>query len=554
MSDEGNEVSALVVVHVDVVFYSVVVRGPDGRAERLVLRRTVFVELDDDTEAWVEELWISGVHRSLRSTARAVRAIGAVGTHLVLGKPLPTIPGMDPSTSTTMPELAATAATPGGWVDLLVVLRGQVRDLAGERRLTSAEVSSAATFIGRVARELVLGAVTALQLRHDGSGSSEEAGAEPAVPPAAVAREALTRDLGDAGFRLKQQELWQRMDNARLAVVQPSDPAVDARSEPVWSHWERQTEDGAALRASSGAEPALDPAIDAVVAVFIGIDGGQVGDHNKQVNLFRYRLEPTINLRAVLERAPVRAALARFAASQGDPSEREAAIEAIRSTRTGGRTDWGHGQRRVDPLPPPESGSIAWLSGTVVICDCRGIQIGNHLRQYNTFSSVLAPTINVCELFRESQDLVETIVDYACGGGGLTHRTVQDRLAEAVCGSADTALTRPANSGQHRYGSTVCNDVGQMVGRDIRQYDVLDLAARVPTAAVQAAKHARSRVEAAAREEAARRAKMATREPAPSEVEHGLDWDIGPYVTRTPKDPPLRSPRPPDLSGPLIGL
>ena len=150
MGDDGNEVSALDVVHVDVVLYSVVVRGPDGRAERLVLRRTVFVELDDDTEAWVEELWISGVHRALRSTAQAVRAISTVGTHLVLGEPLAAVPGMDTPTSTTMPELAAAAATPGGRVDLLVVLRGHVRDLAGERRLTSAEASSAATFVGRV--------------------------------------------------------------------------------------------------------------------------------------------------------------------------------------------------------------------------------------------------------------------------------------------------------------------------------------------------------------------------------------------------------------------
>jgi hypothetical protein len=534
MGDDGNEVSALDVVHIDVVFYSVVVRDSDGRAERLVLRRTVFVELDDDTEAWVEELWISGVHRSLRSTVRAVRAIAAVGTHLVLGEPFANVPGMEPLSSTTMPELAAVVATPGVRVDLLVALRGHIRDLTGERTLINAEFSSSATFVGRVARELVLSAITALQLRHDGAGSSEETEAGPAVPAAAVAREALTIDLGDAEVRLKQQEFWQRIDGGRLEVVQQSDPMADATSESVWLHWERRTAEGAALRVGSEIKAALDPTGDAVVAVFIGIDGGQVGDHNEQFNLFRYRLEPTIDLRTVLGHEPVQEALGRFAASQGDPSEREAVIEAIRSTRTGGRTDWHHGERRVDPLTAPQSGSIDWLRGTVVICDCRGIQVGNHLRQYNTFSSVLAPTIDASELFRENADLIETIVDYACGGDGLTHRTVQDRLAEAVCESADTALARPADLARHPYGSTVRDDVGQMVGRDIRQHDVLELAARVPGAAVQAVERVRSRAEAAAREAAAREAaarEAADREAADREAAQ-RDVDDGPWMSR----------------------
>jgi RIP homotypic interaction motif len=549
VGNDGNEVGALDVAHIDLVLYSVVLRGPDGRAERLVLRRTVFVELDDDTEAWVEELWISDVHRCLRSTAQAVRAIGAVGTQLVLGKPLEAAPGMKLVTSATMPELAAAAATPGGRVDLLVVLRGHLCDLTEERRLTSAEVSSAATFVGRVARELVVGAITALQLCHDDSGSSEETEAQPDVPHASVARQALTVDLGDAKVRLQQEELWARIAGARLAVVRQPAPAANATSEPVWLHWERQMTQGAALRVSTGAEPALDPAVDAVVAVFIGVEGGQIGDHNEQFNLFRYRLEPTIDLRAVLGHAPVQAALARFAASEGDPSEREAAIDAVRSARNGGRTDWGHGEPRVDPLPPPESGSFAWLSGTVVICDCRGIQVGNHLRQYNTFSSVLAPTIDACELFRENPDLVETIVDYACGGDGRTHRTVQDRLAEAVCGSADTALARPADSALHPYGSTVCYDVGQMVGRDIRQHDVLDLAARVPAAAVHAVERARSMAEVAAREEAEKREKVAAREAAARRTEATARQ----AAARMTHDLHI-TPRPPDLSGPSMSL
>ncbi|MGH8571948.1 MAG: hypothetical protein ACREX8_05145, partial [Gammaproteobacteria bacterium] len=257
-------------------------------------------------------------------------------------------------------------------------------------------------------------------------------------------------------------------------------------------------------------------------------------------------LEPTIDLRAVLGRSAVQEALARFATSKGDPAAREAAIDAIRGTRTGGDTDWDRGERRVDPLGPTESAEIEWLGGTVVICDCRGIQVGNHLRQYNTFSSVLAPTVNAHELFRDNPEFVETIVDYACGGDGITRRTVQDRLAEAVCGSADIALARPPGAGTRPYGSTVRNDAAIGVG-DIRQTDVREFAARLPHAAGRAVERAKSRAEAARKAEAAaaRKAEERVTKPDP-----GVPNDVVRRYFDGPQSPP---PQPPRRSGPSIG-
>jgi hypothetical protein len=508
-ADDGTGQERLDEVMVDVLLYSTA--NGDG-TNRLVLRRTAYVEPDEGPEAAVEELWISAEHPSQASLARAVRALHPVGALLVLGRPCPAVPGMALATGSAIAATASVTAALDARIELLLLLRGQVRDLPAEPWLAAAELSAAATSVGRVARGLILGVISDLRLRPDESSQDSDTD---------VPRQALSGDLDDARTRLGQQELWERIEGGRLTLAWTQAWPANTTPEEVWSRWERQTSDGAVIRGDDVAMHAdgdAMPALDSIAAIFIGVDGGQVGEHNKQVNLFRYRLEPTIDLRTVLERAQVRSALAEFAVSRGDPAAREEAIKAIQSMRTSVRTDWGRGDGRVDSLQGAAHGSVSTLAGTVVLCDCRGIQVGNHLRQYNTFAFVLAPTLDVHKLFAEHPDVVETIVDYACGGDGLTHRTVQDRLAEAVQGSAGMVLERTRGSAQHDFGGMVRNDVGQSVGRDIRQSDVVDLVALVSDTTVRAVDSARIRA-AAARDEAARMEAAARAEEA-----HDAAW------------------------------
>ncbi|MGH3568165.1 MAG: hypothetical protein ACRDRH_19485 [Pseudonocardia sp.] len=94
--------------------------------------------------------------------------------------------------------------------------------------------------------------------------------------------------------------------------------------------------------------------------------------------------------------------------------------------------------------------------------------------------------------------MVETLVDYACGGEGHTLRTAQNELASAVCTSAEAGLTARPESPRTSSAKTVIDQVGVVMGVDVRQCDVHELAARVPKAAVRAVRRARSAVEARA--------------------------------------------------------
>lgn len=428
MSSLGKAVDASPdFVLVDVVLYSVVTRGLESRSERLVLRRTVSTE-DDGSELWVEELWASaGDHASARATRQAVLSLREVARQLVLGEPITDVPGMAAPSRAALAKLGDLAGGSDGRVEILVSYRGAVRDLTVRPILSAADVCSGPGFVARVARALIVDAIAALNLRPGSSGSPPGepnlADDDPPVTPGQV----LLDDIADAQVRLEQEHLWERLATAQLANPDPPDPPMPEVTGASWVTWERQTAEGATVQAGGD----IDPPLDGVVVTLIGVDGGQVGDHNEQTNLYCYRLNPQIDLRAVLAEPTVRIALAEFAASGGDPAKRDAAISALCTASTGGQSDWGE----VHRVELRESGqeTVSWLRGTVVISDCRGIQVGNHVRQFNTFAHVLAPRVDAGELMREHPDVVEAIVDYSVGAAGQSQHTVQQQLSAAVC-------------------------------------------------------------------------------------------------------------------------
>ena len=101
------------------------------------------------------------------------------------------------------------------------------------------------------------------------------------------------------------------------------------------------------------------------------------------------------------------------------------------------------------------------------------------MRQYNTFAGVWAPTVAAADLFHEDRGLVELLVDYACAGRGISHRTVRDELAAAMSTTAEIAW--PGSDTDRVYQESVTLEDGLGIGvGDVRQVDVLDIAVQLP--------------------------------------------------------------------------
>ncbi len=243
----------------------------------------------------------------------------------------------------------------------------------------------------------------------------------------------------------RHQEEERRWRSLRATGFEP-DPRSDlgaagfgARSPVRLSRWVRPVQELPATR--RGGE------LDSVVVTFIGVEGAQIGHHNEQVNVRRYHLEPDIDLAAALRDERVRQAFTDYALNPGDPAGRREAVAALRAVRTGPATDWTVAEHEA-VVTRETSGPAGLLPGTIVLTDCRGVQVGNHLRQYNTFTYVCAPSVATHDLFRRNPKLVEAVVDYACVPGTRGIGSVQRRLSDAVCGDAEKALAREPGSGR----------------------------------------------------------------------------------------------------------
>jgi hypothetical protein len=479
-------------VGVDLVLYAVHSRLQSrARLARLVLRRTVFLAVSPDAETWVEELWLgerTGA-AELRPALRAALAGRVAG--LLLAQPVE-LPGLSPATAEQLGELTRLVDGRAS-VRYLAGCRGTIEGGPGRPDLTTAEVVGGPGVTAHVARSLLRDAVTDLGLvpttpsiraepdeptssRVDpGPEAGPESDDDPATAPAEQpgVRAELLRDLADARDRLDQADRWQRLADASLSLSALPDTPPSAPG-PEWSSTARDLPGPATLTADD------DPDEDCVIATFVGVDGGVVGEHPLQTNLFSYRLSPRIDLRQALRRAAVRAAFTAYARHAARPDAdpqhcaelREQAVAALRTALPEGSTDWREGERPVGPRPTRTSESVPTLHGTVILQDCRAIQVGNHVRQFNTFGYVLAPDVDVGALLRAHPDVVEAIVDYACAVDGPNPRSIQRQLADAVCGLAEGDLLRPARSTAFAYGATVHDTVGVMVASHGKQSDV----------------------------------------------------------------------------------
>lgn len=459
---------------------------------RLILRRTVFVPGQGQDLAVVEQLWISDSLPNVRTLIEVLDGLTSKGKQLLRAEPVPDLPGM--REAITSAELAAVPVH-GAAVEIAMIARGVVTDLLGDRILPELEISYSGGIAGCLARRAFGAVVATLPLTEcddtdtdddTGDDLGGEGGQEPAgMSTADAARSVLDHDIQDALRRVR----WRALRSAPLEPAEQPRPAT-APAEPHWTRWERRFTDA---RASDGAPTSY-------VLVLIGVEGASVGSGNEQYNLFRCRVDPTVDLDGLLSSEPVHRALVAFAESGGDPAARKLAMAAIRNFRSGAVPIQGPGPAPEDPRSPAApDGELTALGGTVLICDCRGIQVGHDMRQFNTFARVFTPTIAAELLLYEFPALVGAIVDLVGLGTG-DRGTLQSQLYDAVLRVAETVLPRQPGEGRRSWGSIVENEQAIVVGDRARVVDTHRFTVHLSSEAVATVREARESVEQEAAE------------------------------------------------------
>ncbi|MFE3031009.1 RIP homotypic interaction motif-containing protein [Streptomyces canus] len=151
--------------------------------------------------------------------------------------------------------------------------------------------------------------------------------------------------------------------------------------------------------------------------VLVDCQGAQVGEHNRQINVYTYRLEePEVDFTEILEQADVQEALLKVLENPHDVLLRRRAVNLL----CGGRWRW-HRQDVIDlgPREPDEFAGKAVTdlysmagAGAVIVSNCRDVQIGNHNVQRNKHLLVYRrSSVNTFELLDRVPRIAVSLVD-----------------------------------------------------------------------------------------------------------------------------------------------
>lgn len=151
--------------------------------------------------------------------------------------------------------------------------------------------------------------------------------------------------------------------------------------------------------------------------------GVQVGNHNRQLNLYEYRVQrPQIDLQAVLRDSAVQRALLRLADAPNDDRLRRSAEESLTGTfpevarlfRRPASLDLRHVTNSRHELTT----GWDWLDGLVVVTRCEGVQVGDHQTQRNTYRYVATHTkVNARHLLADHPEVARAVIGVAIDGG-----------------------------------------------------------------------------------------------------------------------------------------
>ncbi|MEU1746680.1 hypothetical protein ACWD8I_06385 [Micromonospora arida] len=142
------------------------------------------------------------------------------------------------------------------------------------------------------------------------------------------------------------------------------------------------------------------------------VRGAQIGDHNRQSNRFVvHRPDRAIDFGDVLDREDVQRAVRRLSERPGDRGLRDELVTALRGA-TGGRVD---SRPLVLTARVREPG---FWEGLLIIDDVRGVQVGDHGTQRNTFRYTVMDEPRAAALLRENFGLARALADCLCPRDG----------------------------------------------------------------------------------------------------------------------------------------
>ncbi|MFF4908998.1 RIP homotypic interaction motif-containing protein [Streptomyces sp. NPDC001260] len=151
--------------------------------------------------------------------------------------------------------------------------------------------------------------------------------------------------------------------------------------------------------------------------VVMRCEGVQVGEGNRQINVYTYRLkDPILDLTALLRREDVQKALQKVIENPGDALLRRKAANVMRTA------PWRLTRHDVVTLGPAErleSGRKtsddlmdATVEGSIIIRDCQNVQIGNHNTQRNEHTLLFRTSrVNTVELLDKAPKVARALVD-----------------------------------------------------------------------------------------------------------------------------------------------
>jgi hypothetical protein len=378
---------------------------------RLVLRRTVSTAPEGPAAvpaAAVEELWVSDelAPPLVRGAARA--ALGPAAAPLLLGEPVPVVPGLHRATHHHLDDLGEPAS-----VGYLAGCRGTVRGAPGPRTPTGVEVVGGAGVAGHVARSLLLAAIGGQGMVADGGPAAPPAAPDQPAPAPHQVRADLLADLADARGRLDEVDLWRRVAGGPLGGWETTGPD---RFRLV-----RLAPGPATLTAGPGG-----PDPDRLLVTFFAAGDGEPAPTALVGHSCGAGIEPG----AGLHRPGVLPALAAFTVAAAGPDADPAQVAELRGRALevlGGV---------ADPRTTAIGAAVPALYGTVVLQDSHAIPVGNQVHRFSTTVYLLVPGAGAAAVLREHPELLRAVVEHACVVEERIAAPVQQRLADAVCGAA----------------------------------------------------------------------------------------------------------------------
>ena len=420
------------------VFLEVITEPPAShtRHRKLVLRRVVRTA----DGASVDEIRVGGHSRTRADLLQTVESLADGLVEVLRGRePGPEFP-LRHADIATLDNLANTQLDRR--VEPVIEYHGAVRDIAGEAVLARVDLTtSASTAAGRAAERVVAQAVVAL-------------GPHPDEPPRPAPDGAHGSDSGTTGLvddRFAEAVVDVRRRLRVLDQIETGPARKLSPDEPeAWSDelattlvsW-RRPEAPDLISATTAPESSR------VVLTFVEVDGLQIGRGNRQTNLFTYRLTPDIDLENVLRGPDVRAAMSAYATAPPDADIGKLRGDAVRALHRAARAR----PAQMPELPPPSrmgaptTEIVEELGRTILIQDCRGVQIGDRARQVNEFAFTVSPTVDAADLLYRNSDLVNALVDDVCRTGESGGSSVHELLCAAIGARTREAYERVPGSG-----------------------------------------------------------------------------------------------------------